>query len=157
MPSKSLNPRLLVIIVSWSQQTLVHYKPSLIIRMPFKSVKWALNGSNLPIPHKNFLLDAIEFCLAKNYFWYDNKFFLQILGVAMGACFASVENVFMALWEEETIFNNRSTQLKCYFRYIDYLIIIWEGNMTSLQMFMSKLNGNTIFFLKPQTEMVIYP
>lgn len=78
-----------------------------------KSVKCALDTSDLPFLLKNFLLDAFEFCLARNYFWYDHKFFLQILGVALGARFAlSVANLFMVLWEEEAIFNDRTTQLK---------------------------------------------
>lgn len=109
-----------------------------------ESVKWALDGSNLPAPHKSFLLDALKFCLARNYFWYNHKFFLRIRGVALGARFApSVANHFMALWEEETIFNNKPAQLKCYQWYIDDMIIIWKGDMVSLQLFMSRLNGNT--------------
>lgn len=32
-----------------------------------KSVKWALDKSDLPYLH-NFLLDALEFCLEKDYF-----------------------------------------------------------------------------------------
>lgn len=61
----------------------------------------------------------------------------------MGARFApSVANLFMVFWEQEAIFNDRPTQLKCNFRYIEDLII-WEGNMTSLQLVVSKLNGNT--------------
>lgn len=57
----------------------------------------------------------------------------------MGARFApSVGVLIMALWEDETIFNNRPIQLKCYQRYTDDLIIIWEGDMVNLQIFMSK-------------------
>lgn len=63
------------------------------------SVKWAFDKSDLPDSHQVYLLKSLEFCLAKNYFWYYGKFFLQVLGVAMGARFApSVANLLMALW-----------------------------------------------------------
>lgn len=61
----------------------------------------------------------------------------------MGARFApSVANIFMALWEEDFVFGSRPVQLVCYQRYIDDLFMIWERDMISLQLFMSKLNGN---------------
>lgn len=44
------------------------------------SVQWALDKSDLPSHLKDFLLKALEFCLARNYFWYGGKFFLQTLG-----------------------------------------------------------------------------
>lgn len=54
----------------------------------------------------------------------------------------SVTNIFMALWEE-FVFGSRPAQLVCYQRYIDDLFLIWEGDLISLQLFMSRLNGNT--------------
>lgn len=59
----------------------------------------------------------------------------------MGARFAhSVANLFMAHWGEESVFKNRPPELVCYRRFIDDLIMIWEGDMSSLVLFMQKLN-----------------
>lgn len=108
------------------------------------SVKWALLKSDLTSRYRITLLQCLEFCLTKNDFWYNINFCLQIMDVAMGARFApSVANLFMALWEEESIFQERPSQLKCYKRYIDDLIMIWEGETVSLEAFMLKLNNNT--------------
>lgn len=61
----------------------------------------------------------------------------------MGARFApSVANLFMAHWEEDIIFKDPPPQLSCYRRYIDDLIMVWEGDMPSLQTFMDGLNAN---------------
>lgn len=114
------------------------------ILLAIASVKWALNKSNLSSSHKKFLLQCLEFCLTKNYFWYDRQFFLQTMGVAMGAKFApSVANLFMALWEESSIFHDRPGQLVCYKPYIDALIMVWEGNTDSLEAFLLRLNTTT--------------
>lgn len=96
------------------------------------------------------------------------------MGVAMGARFApSVANLFMALiscgsprlpltngtsciymWpavdtanhiqEEETVFGDCPSQLACYKRSIDDLIMIWEVDMLSLEAFMIRLNSKNI-------------
>lgn len=61
-----------------------------------------------------------------------------------GARFAPrVANLFMARWEEDVVFCDHPPQLSCYKRYIDDLVMIWEGDMPSLESFMDKLNNNT--------------
>ena len=108
------------------------------------SVRWALESSDLSYDHVQFLLDCLKFCLLRNYFWFNKEFFLQQCGVAMGARFApSVANLFMAHWERDIVFQDRPHQLRCYRRYIDDLIMVWEGDLPSLQLFMDKLNSNT--------------
>ena len=107
------------------------------------SVKWAFESSELSKRHQNFLIDCLIFCLSKNYFWYDKQFYLQTRGVAMGARFApSVANLFMAHWEEQAIYKHKPPQLICYQRYIDDLIMIWDGDRTSFDEFASSLNAN---------------
>ena len=108
------------------------------------SIVWALKDTDLNSQHVQFILDGLNFCLLKNYFWYNKNFYLQQRGVAMGARFApSVANLFMAHWEEETVFGNRPPQLLCYKQYIDDLIMVWEGDRISLQHFMDRLNANS--------------
>lgn len=102
------------------------------------SVKWALSCSDLSRKHRKFLLNCLECCLLNNYFWFDRRYVQQTRRVAMGARFSpSVANLFMANWEEDIVFKDRPSHLVCYRRYIDDLIMIWKGDMVSLELFMN--------------------
>lgn len=97
-----------------------------------KSVKWALQGSELTFDYQKYFLKCLKCCLGNNYFWYSGNFQLQTMGVAMGARFSpSVANLFMACREAEEILVELPEQLICYKSYIDNLLIIWNGDQTS--------------------------
>lgn len=54
----------------------------------------------------------------------------------MGAKFApSVANAFMAHWEEDAVYKDTPTELTLYKRYIDYLMIVWNGSRNTLENF----------------------
>lgn len=73
-----------------SLYTIIDHREALI------SAKWALAATDLSDEHVSFLLESLEFCLLNNYFWFSGNYFLQIRGMAMGACFApSVANLFI--------------------------------------------------------------
>lgn len=58
----------------------------------------------------------------------------------MGARFApSVAKMFMVEWEEEKIYQSRPKQLKMYKRYIDDVILIWNGDEESLLPYLNSL------------------
>lgn len=108
------------------------------------SLNWALSQQEY-IPHeqKVFLGQGLDFCLSHNYFWYSQGFYSQKRGVAMGAKFApSIAKLFMAEWEDKSIFANRNEHLLFYRRYIDDLFFIWEGDERSLHNFLRILNLN---------------
>lgn len=51
-----------------------------------RAVKWALkNNVDVGKNQCRFILKCLKFCLEHNLFWYQNTFYLQIKGVAMGA------------------------------------------------------------------------
>lgn len=57
-------------------------------------------------PLIHFLLDLLDILLEKNYFVFNNEFFLQTRGVAMGSSFSSsIANLFMARLEDNFILN----------------------------------------------------
>ena len=61
----------------------------------------------------------------------------------MGAKFApSVANAFMAQWEEGSIYSDIPMELTLYKRYIDDILIAWNGTQPALEKFLSKLNQN---------------
>ena len=100
--------------------------------------------SDIPPLQKEFILELLRFATTHNYFWFGGTFFLQICGVAMGAKFApSLANLFMAHWEREAIDDQPPSQLRLWKRYIDDVLVIWEGDTTSLEEFFFKLNSNT--------------
>lgn len=61
----------------------------------------------------------------------------------MGAKFTpSVANLFMAQWEEESVYKHTPPELLLYKRYIDDVIILWKGNKEKLTTFLDGLNRN---------------
>lgn len=61
----------------------------------------------------------------------------------MGARYApSVANLLMNMWEEEYLYARNIPHLKFYRRYIDDLIIIWEGTPEEFEEFLKNLNTN---------------
>lgn len=90
-----------------------------------------------------YILEGLKMAMACNYFWHDRKYYVQTKGVAMGARYApSVANLFMDLWEEQYIFSKNIPQIKMYKRYIDDVIILWNGTTDSLTKFLDNLNNN---------------
>lgn len=109
-----------------------------------KAVRWAIKKShNFESIHRRFVLKCLDFCLHHNYFWYNNKYYLQIKGVAMGAKFApSVANLYMAKWEEEGVLLCPDPRIILYKRFIDYLIIVWNGAISNVENLFLSLNHN---------------
>lgn len=99
--------------------------------------------SNISITQCNFVMELLDFSMAHNHFWHNNKHYLQTRGVAMGAKFApSMANLFMAKWEEDIVFCDKPSQLVLWRRFIDDVLFIWDGDSESLSNFLLSLNGN---------------
>lgn len=61
----------------------------------------------------------------------------------MGAKFApSIARLFMAEWEEDSVFKNAPVELVVYKRYIDDVFILWKGDIERLTCFLEELNRN---------------
>ncbi|XP_063781355.1 SCO-spondin-like [Pseudophryne corroboree] len=69
---------------------------------------------------------------------------LTVMGTAMGTRFApSYANLYMGLFEDTHVWGGDfGANLVLYGRYIDDLFIIWDGDLTSAQQFVSSLNSN---------------
>ena len=80
--------------------------------------------------------------LKNNDFIFDNEWFLQISGTAMGKKFApNYANLFMAKWEEEALAKCTKQPL-CYFRYLDDIFIIWPHSEADFAEFFNTLNSH---------------
>ena len=82
-----------------------------------------------------------KFILEHNYFIFDERFFLQLSGTAMGTKMApNYANAFMSYLED----NFLSTQDKIpsmYLRYIDDIFMIWPHGEASLKDFFNNFNA----------------
>ena len=78
--------------------------------------------------------------LKHNVFEFDEKFYLQIQGTAMGTKMAPVyANLFMGRLEAQLI-NQAPESIHSWKRFIDDIFIIWTGTTEEFEKFMSNIN-----------------
>lgn len=117
---------------------------SLYTNIDIKSGLLAVEKIFLKYPDKKrpdeAILQLLEINLRRNDFEFNEEFFLQIKGTAMGKRFApSYANIFMADWEEGAL-------IKCpkkprmFLRYLDDVWGIWDGTWEEFQEFVRILN-----------------
>lgn len=88
------------------------------------------------------LLKLLEINLTKNDFEFDDKFYLQIKGTAMGKKFApAYADIFMAAWETTALEKCRFKPLH-YFRYLDDIWGIWTHSTVEFDDFLDTLNNH---------------
>lgn len=119
---------------------------SLYINIPIEAgIKWVKKAfEKFPDPCRPDLelLELLQINLARNYFVFNDKFYLQIKGTAMGKRFApSYANIFMANWEKEAL-SKCKIQPICYLRYLDHIWGIWKGSSEEFDVFFATLNSH---------------
>ena len=78
--------------------------------------------------------------LKHNVFEFDEKFYLQIQGTAMGTKMApAYANLFMGRLEAQLI-NQAPESIHTWKRFIDDIFIIWTGKTEEFEKFMSDIN-----------------
>lgn len=88
------------------------------------------------------ILKLLELGLKNNDFVFNDEFFLQISGTAMGKKFApSYANIFMANWEEEAL-EKCYQKPTMYLRYLDDIFLIWDHGETNFWTFFDILNSH---------------
>ncbi|CAJ0949676.1 unnamed protein product [Ranitomeya imitator] len=107
------------------------------------SVHKLLTKSHFSPDQINLCVDLLTIILTKNFFMFQDDFYLQIRGTAMGSNVAPpYANCYMADFEESHIyshplFNDNVVLWKCY---IDDVFCIWGGTLESLASFFGWLN-----------------
>lgn len=88
------------------------------------------------------LLELLDINLTRNDFVFNEQFYLQVKGTAMGKKFApAYANIFMANWEAE-VFSKLRKKPACYLRYLDDIWGIWEGSEREFEDFVGILNSH---------------
>ena len=86
------------------------------------------------------LLELLELNLTQNDFEFNNKYYLQIKGTAMGKRFApSFANIYMSLWEHTALHKCRQ-QPSHYYRFLDDIFGIWPYSEEDFKEFINTLN-----------------
>ena len=86
------------------------------------------------------LVELLHLNLTQNDFEFNNKFYLQTKGTAMGKRFApSYANIYMSLWEE-TGLQKCSHQPTHYLRFLDDIFGVWEHDEDDFKEFIQTLN-----------------
>ena len=88
------------------------------------------------------LLQLLDINLTRNDFEFDNKYFLQIKGTAMGKKFApAYADIFMAQWETSALAACEKKPLH-YFRYLDDIWGVWPHSREDFDVFCTFLNNH---------------
>ena len=95
----------------------------------------------IPMPYEQ-IRDLLEINLKNNDFEFNNTFWLQKSGTAMGKKYApSYANIFMAQFETE-VWAKSNLKPTVYFRFLDDGFLIWEHSMEELMEFLKLLNSH---------------
>ncbi|KAJ1146286.1 hypothetical protein NDU88_012564, partial [Pleurodeles waltl] len=78
-----------------------------------------------PRPHRvptDFITSCAQIALERNYFLFNDEFFAQIKGVAMGAIFVpDIANLYLATFEEYTIYKEGNPYGNYITKWLGYL------------------------------------
>ena len=105
-----------------------------------KAVRDAFNSHPDDSRPDGSILSLLQINLTKNDFEFNNQYYLQIKGTAMGKKFApSYANIFMADWERRALATCKKTPFT-YLRYLDDIFGIWTHSEEDFQQFIQTLD-----------------
>lgn len=121
---------------------LIHYGCGKLIYKQLEAVRKYLQENPDPARPDDVILELLKSNQERNDFQFDDKWFLQIKGTAMGKTFSpAYANIYMAKWEKEGF-------LKCnklpeaYYRYLDDIWGVWNHSREDLDHFIKTLNNH---------------
>ena len=117
-------------------------------------VKEFLKKHDAPQAELILVETLLEHILKKNYFEFNNEYYLQISGTAMGTrCAPNYAIIFMAELEED-FFTTLTLQPKIWKRFIDDIFMIWNHGEPELEILLTRLNQfhPTIKFTEEHSE-----
>jgi hypothetical protein len=103
------------------------------------------NNPTLTTEARNELMNLLEITLQQNYFRFNEKFYSQPDGLAMGSPLSGIlSEIYLNDIENNLILsdNNPSHEkILFYFRYVDDTLVLFDGNARQLQILNKYLNG----------------
>ncbi|CAJ0968324.1 unnamed protein product [Ranitomeya imitator] len=101
--------------------------------------------TNFSHQQRDFCRDILTLILTKNFFIFEDQFFIQKRGTAMGSNMAPpYANIFMDSFEKAYVYSHPSFQSSVSYwrRYIDDVFLIWTGDIETLVAFHQDLNSS---------------
>ncbi|CAJ0965043.1 unnamed protein product [Ranitomeya imitator] len=101
-----------------------------------QSTRWLHSKNNMSPDLIDFCCELISIILNNNFFLFEDTYYLQIKGSAMGSNVAPpYANAYMAHYEDTSIYTHElfHNHVLTWKRYIDDVFCIWRGNVASLQ------------------------
>ena len=98
------------------------------------------------IPPSNFLVEMTSMILYKNYFLFENDYYLQLQGAPMGSVFSpDYAGIALGYLEHNSIWHNNPFihNMLLFKRYIDDIFLVWQGSEEELHNFVTYLNNLT--------------
>ncbi|CAJ0947522.1 unnamed protein product [Ranitomeya imitator] len=108
-----------------------------------EAVILTLREANMDSNLLDLCIDLLNLVLRENFFIFEDDFFLQTCGTAMGSNVApAYANLYMDHFERTYVYPNPIFQQHAitWYRYIDDIFCIWRGDQTSLQGFFNTIN-----------------
>ena len=88
----------------------------------------------------NGICDLTELVLKRNLFEFNNKYFIQPSGTAIGTQLApGYANMFLSIFERSML-NQYPTKLSIWLRYVDDIFMIWNDSEDKLKDFLAYIN-----------------
>ena len=85
------------------------------------------------------LINLTRICMQQNYFRFNDQYFRQKEGLAMGSPLSPLmAEIFMDHFERKYVVGEPNIQF--YYRYVDDVIICWTGTIRQMDIFVNKLN-----------------
>lgn len=91
-----------------------------------------------PTPPTQVLISVANLALTRNYFLFNEQFYLQSQGVSMGSSFGpDYANLFIRYLEHCSVFNNNtfSEHILLYKLYMDDCFLLWRGSLSEFDQF----------------------
>ncbi|CAJ0950769.1 unnamed protein product [Ranitomeya imitator] len=134
IPSSSL-------LVTWDVSSLYM---SITHEKGILAVDRLLNEAGTHIKIRRFCTDLLNLVLRENYFMFEDTFFIQQQGTAMGSHVAPPYAIaYMSSFEQDFVYTHPlfQTHSRLWRRYIDDIFCIWDGPIDSLISFDQHLNN----------------
>lgn len=98
---------------------------------------------------RGMVMECISIALKKHFFLFETTLYLQLHGTSMGSTFApSLAGLYVHHLEQSKILHSVNPYLQhieTWKRYIDDVLVIWEGDMHSIDQFMEWLNRQNAY------------
>lgn len=126
-----------------------------------EAVRMALVKSQFDDHSREFVLQLLEIVLECNYFMFQQRFYLQLRGTAMGANMApTYANIFVTMLEERYVYvSHHANHLLAWWRYIDDIFFVWTGSESQLvafHEFLNLMNPSIKFTLSTSTTSISF-